>query len=78
MFKECFSVELHAPRGPFIAPRDLGAVGATFGRLWLPSVRGCTAHWTVNNARAENHVIGWFPVLGHWSVRWRAPDCPVL
>jgi hypothetical protein len=27
---------------PFIAPRDLGAVGAPFGRLWLPSVHGCT------------------------------------
>jgi hypothetical protein len=53
---------------PFIAPRDLGAVGAPFGRLWLPFVRECTtqsgAHRTVNSARAENRVIGWFPVLG--------------
>jgi hypothetical protein len=24
---------LHAPRGPFIAPRDLGAVGTPFRRL---------------------------------------------
>jgi hypothetical protein len=59
---------------PFIALRDLGAVGAPFGRIWLPSVHGCTglsgAHWTVNNAPTENRVIGWFPVLG-------APDCPV-
>jgi hypothetical protein len=29
-------------RVPFIAPRDLGAVGSPFGRLWLPSVRGRT------------------------------------
>jgi hypothetical protein len=47
---------------PFIAPRELGAVGATFGRLWLPSVRGRTGqcgasqdspvhHRTVNSAR---------------------------
>jgi hypothetical protein len=35
-------VVLHAPRVPFIAPRNLGAVGAPFGRLWLPSVRKCT------------------------------------
>jgi hypothetical protein len=59
---------LHAPRVPFIVLRDLEAVGAPFGRLWLPSVRGCTglsgAHRTMNSARAENHVIGWFLVLG--------------
>jgi hypothetical protein len=29
---------LHAPRGPFIAPRQLGVVGGNFGRLILPSV----------------------------------------
>jgi hypothetical protein len=53
---------------PFIAPRDLGAVGAPFERPWLPSVRGCTglsgAHQTVNSVRTENHLIGWFPALG--------------
>jgi hypothetical protein len=27
---------------PFIAPRDLGVVGAPFGRLWLPFVSGFT------------------------------------
>jgi hypothetical protein len=27
---------------PFIAPRQLGAVGAPFGRQFLPSVRGRT------------------------------------
>jgi hypothetical protein len=40
---------------PFIAPRDLEVVRALFGRLWLPSVRGCTglsgAHQIVNSAR---------------------------
>jgi hypothetical protein len=35
-------VLLHAHRVPFIAQRDLGVVGAPFGRPWLPSVRGCT------------------------------------
>jgi hypothetical protein len=29
---------LHAPRGPFIAPRQLGAVGGNLGMLILPSV----------------------------------------
>jgi hypothetical protein len=63
---------------PFIAPRDLGAVGAPFVRPWLPSVRGCTglsgAHWIVNNATATESLIGWFPVLGGGGA---APDCPV-
>jgi hypothetical protein len=35
---------------PFIAPRQLGAVGVPFGRLWLPSVRGRTGHWTVRDS----------------------------
>jgi hypothetical protein len=52
---------------PFIAPRDLGAIGATFGRPWLPSVHGCTglfgAHWTLHSATTTNPLIGWFPVL---------------
>jgi hypothetical protein len=59
---------------PFITPMDLGVVGAQFGRLWLPSVHGCTglsdAHQTVNSVAIENRVIGWFPILG-------APDCLV-
>jgi hypothetical protein len=29
---------LHAPRVPFIASRQLGAVGSPFGRQFLPSV----------------------------------------
>jgi hypothetical protein len=67
-------VVLHAPRVPFIAPRDLGAVGAPFGRLWLPSVHGCIglsgAHRTMNSATTKNPLIGYFLLLG-------ASDCPV-
>jgi hypothetical protein len=58
----------------FVAPRDLGADEAQFGRLWLPSVRGCTglssAHRTVNSATTKNPLIGYFLLLG-------APDRPV-
>jgi hypothetical protein len=52
----------------FIVPRDIGAVGASIGRPWLPSVRRCTglfgAYQTLNSAPTWNRVIGWFPVLG--------------
>jgi hypothetical protein len=66
---------------PFIAPRDLGAVGAPFGRPWLPSIRECTelsgAHRTVNSVRAQNRVIAWFPVPGAPDRPAGEPDCPV-
>jgi hypothetical protein len=66
---------------PFIAPRDLRAIGAPFGRLWLPSVRGCSglsgAHQTVISAHAENCMIGWFPVLGGtWLSGAPSDRCP--
>jgi hypothetical protein len=34
-------VVLHAPRVPFISPRQLGAVGDPIGRQFLPSVGWC-------------------------------------
>jgi hypothetical protein len=53
---------------PFISPRYLGAVGAPFGRTWLPSVHGCIglsdAHWKVNSAMPTKSLIDKFPVLG--------------
>jgi hypothetical protein len=62
------SVLLHMPRGSFIAPRDLGAIGVPFGRPWLPFVHvWCTLH----SATTTNPLIVWFPVLG-------APDRSVL
>jgi hypothetical protein len=74
-------VELHAPRVPFIAPRDLGVIGVPFGRPWLSSIRGCTglsdAHRTLHSATTTDRLIGWFPVLGARTVRWLAPSRPV-
>jgi hypothetical protein len=35
-------VLLHAPRGPFYSPRQLGAVESILGRQFLPSVAWCT------------------------------------
>jgi hypothetical protein len=56
------------PRGPFIAPRDLGIVGAPFGRPLLPSARRCTglsgAHRTLHSATATDHLVGYFLLLG--------------
>jgi hypothetical protein len=74
MFNRCLVLCSMRLGVPFIAPMGLGAVGAPFGRLWLPSVRGCTglsgAHRTVNSATTKNPLIGYFLLLG-------APDCPV-
>jgi hypothetical protein len=68
MFNGCLVFNSIHQGVPFIAPRDQGVVGASFGRLWLPSIHGCTglsdAHRIMNSATATNRVIGCFPVLG--------------
>jgi hypothetical protein len=62
--------------GPFIAPRDLGVVGAPFGRPWLSSVHGCTGlsdtHRTLHSTTATDRLIACFPLLGGTgpSGRW--------
>jgi hypothetical protein len=53
---------------PYIAPRELGAVGAPFGRLWCT-----TGQWTVPD------FLPFLPkstVASHWSCG--TPDSPVL
>jgi hypothetical protein len=57
---------------PFLAPRDLGAIWAPFGRLWLPSVHGCTGQSTVQQQRIPWSVT--FCFWGHRTVRWVASD----
>jgi hypothetical protein len=78
-------VLLHAPRVPFIAPRQLGAIESNLGRLILPSVDWRTgqsgAHRTLSGARfpSKNGAVDrWQP-----ESRWRTghvrctPDSPV-
>jgi hypothetical protein len=63
---------------PFIAQREIGAVGATFGRPLLPSIRWRTelsdAHRTVNSTRTGRDSES-----PHWLVFLfcGAPDYPV-
>ena len=51
-------VLLHAPRGPFYSPRQLGAVGHQFGRQFLSSVEWCTGQ---SGAPPDSHCSS--PVL---------------
>jgi hypothetical protein len=73
---------------PFIAPRELGAVGAPFGRPLLPSVRWRTglsgAHRTVNSAhtRRGRESPDWLvsSFVGHqtvWCATWPLPEANV-
>jgi hypothetical protein len=54
---------------PFIAPRQLGAVGDQFGRHFLPSVEWCTGQ---SGAPLDSHssslVRDLFPYLAHPTV----------
>jgi hypothetical protein len=60
---------LHAPRGPFYSPRQLGAVGGQQGRLSLPSVGWCTG---LSGAPLDNHcscpVHDLLPILAKTTV----------
>jgi hypothetical protein len=67
---------------PFIAPRQLGAVGGHLGRPNLPSVGCCTGQ---SGAPPDSHcscpVRVFLPILAHrllvlW-VGWRTGHCPV-
>jgi hypothetical protein len=79
--------QLHAPRGdPFIAPRDLGVVEASFERPWFPSVCGCIglsgAHQTPHSLRFVSLTIRddrFSPsVAWHTKLSGGTPDCPVV
>jgi hypothetical protein len=67
---------------PFIAPRQLGAVGDRLGRQFLPSVEWCTGQ---SSAPPDNYcsspVHDYFPFLVIRPLsrrsRWRTRHCPV-
>jgi hypothetical protein len=70
---------------PFIAPRELGAIGAPFGRLWFPSVRrrsGQSGAPTDNEQYLISFLFWWKrplqpSALWHTGQSGGAPDSPV-
>jgi hypothetical protein len=58
---------------PFIAPRQLGAVGHQFGRQFLPSFEWCTRQsGAPSNSHCSSPVLDFFPygaqpTIGHWD-----------
>jgi hypothetical protein len=73
------------PRVPFVASRELGAIGAPFGRPLLPSICWRTglsgAHWTVNSTQTRHNKESpdWLvsSSMGHRTIRCGALDCLV-
>jgi hypothetical protein len=69
MFKVCFGVSSMRLGVPFIAPRQLGAVGGNPGRLFLPSVGWRTGQ---SGAPPDMHCLvsgaDCFPKLAHPTV----------
>jgi hypothetical protein len=55
MLRECLSISSMRLGVPFIAPRQLGAVGYQLGRHFLPSVEWCTGQ---SGAPPDNHCSG--------------------
>jgi hypothetical protein len=75
MLRECLIFLLHAPRGPFYSPRQLGAVESILGRQFLPSVA-----WRAGQSGAPPDTVrcGFLSCFGA-ADRWRfgavgAPD----
>jgi hypothetical protein len=67
-------VLLHVPRAPFIAPRQLGAVGDQLGRQILPSVEWCTGQsGAPPNMNSSYPVCDLFPFLAKSTVRSSDP-----
>jgi hypothetical protein len=70
------------PRGPFIAPRQLGVVGGQQGRPSLPSVGWRTGQ---SGAPPDSHcrwssadlLLFWHSLPLHLRASWRTGHCPV-
>jgi hypothetical protein len=82
MFSECLVLCSMRVEVPFIAPRQLGAVGIPFGWQFLPSVGWCTgqsdAPPDMNSPRPVPDLLPFLakPVVEP-SVPWRTGHCPV-
>jgi hypothetical protein len=82
MLSGCLGDSSMRPGVPFIAPRQLGAVGGQHGRPNLPSVGWCTGQ---SGAPPDSHcscpVRDLLPFLAHQplvlGVGWRTEHCPV-
>jgi hypothetical protein len=89
ILSECLGWLLHAPRGPFIAPRQLGAVGDQHGSLSLPSVEWRTGQFGAPPDRSCRRSGAWSPskfgisdrcsptLIGAPDTVWCTPDSPV-
>jgi hypothetical protein len=82
MIRECLCISSMRLGVPFIAPRQLGAVGGNQGRQFLPSVGWRTRqsgvppdrHCSVSGADCFPKLAQ--PTVEIWS-RWRTGHCPV-
>jgi hypothetical protein len=82
MIKECLGDSSMRLGVPFIAPRQLGAVGTQQGRQFLPSVGWCTGQ---SGAPPDSHCslsgVDLLPFLAQPTVgspgSWRTGHCPV-
>jgi hypothetical protein len=82
MLRECLVYSSMRLGVPFMAPRQLGAVGDNLGRQFLPSVEWCTGQ---SGAPPDSHcscsVHDLLPNQAHLTVapraRWRNGHCPV-
>ena len=85
MLSECLDDSSMRLRTPFIAPKQLGAVGGQQGRPKLPSVGWCTGQ---SSAPLDNHCrrsgADSFPFLAQmtvaapWQLAHRTVRCPLL
>jgi hypothetical protein len=82
MLSECLVCSSMCPEVPFIAPRQLGAVGDQLGRQILPSIEWCTGQSGAPPDRScSSPVLDPLPYLAHPTVgrrsRLRTGHCPV-
>jgi hypothetical protein len=82
VLKVCLGTVPRRLGGPFIAPRDLGTVGASFGSSQPSLSAGApncpVAHRTLHNLTVRRSLIGYFPSQTGTKLSGGAPDCLVF